>query len=114
MEKIGCKIIYGAPTTLAVKELIMMMMMMKPFREQFCHILARTNLLAECSELAKALALKPGAGQNKALLASPTVRSSVFEIVAIPGHSASFFLGTLPREDSRKSRHTVSEILVNR
>ena len=29
MEKTGCKIICGAPTTLAVKELMMMMMMMK-------------------------------------------------------------------------------------
>ena len=28
MEKTGCKIICGAPTTLAVKELMMMMMMM--------------------------------------------------------------------------------------
>ena len=28
MEKTGCKIIRGAPTTLAVKELMMMMMMM--------------------------------------------------------------------------------------
>ena len=28
MEKTGCKIIYGVPTTLAVKGLIMMMMMM--------------------------------------------------------------------------------------
>ena len=26
MEKTGCKIIFGAPTTLAVKELMMMMM----------------------------------------------------------------------------------------
>ena len=29
MEKTGCKIIFGAPTTLAVKELMMMMMMMR-------------------------------------------------------------------------------------
>ena len=29
MEKTGCKIICGAPTTLAVKGLMMMMMMMK-------------------------------------------------------------------------------------
>ena len=29
MEKTGCKIICGAPTTLAVEELMMMMMMMK-------------------------------------------------------------------------------------
>ena len=29
MEKTGCKIICGAPTTLAVKELMMMMMMMR-------------------------------------------------------------------------------------
>ena len=28
MEKTGCKIICGAPTTLAIKELMMMMMMM--------------------------------------------------------------------------------------
>ena len=28
MEKTGCKIIFGAPTTLAVKGLMMMMMMM--------------------------------------------------------------------------------------
>ena len=29
MEKTGCKIICGAPTTLAIKEMIMIMMMMK-------------------------------------------------------------------------------------
>ena len=29
MEKTGCKIIFGAPTTFAVKGLMMMMMMMK-------------------------------------------------------------------------------------
>ena len=29
MEKTGCKIIYGAPTTLAVKGLMIMMMMME-------------------------------------------------------------------------------------
>ena len=32
MEKTGCKIICGAPTTLAVKELMMMMMMTAPFK----------------------------------------------------------------------------------
>ena len=30
MEKAGCEIIYGAPTTLAVKGLMMMMMMIYP------------------------------------------------------------------------------------
>ena len=32
-EKTGCKIICGAPTTLAVKELVMMMIMIKHFSE---------------------------------------------------------------------------------
>ena len=37
IEKTGCKIICGAPTTLAVKELMMMMMMMMMlFDMQIC------------------------------------------------------------------------------
>ena len=35
MEKTGCKIICDAPTTLAVKGLMMMMMMMNP--DKVCH-----------------------------------------------------------------------------
>ena len=35
MEKTGCKIICGAPTTLAVKGLMMMMMTSAPAKEEF-------------------------------------------------------------------------------
>ena len=36
MEKTGCKIIYGAPTTLAVKGLMMMTMkLIKQYRQQY-------------------------------------------------------------------------------
>ncbi|WP_419642207.1 hypothetical protein, partial [Thiolapillus sp.] len=36
MEKTGCKIICGAPTTLAVKGLMMMMMMMMILKNMDC------------------------------------------------------------------------------
>ena len=36
MEKTGCKIIYGAPTTLAVKGLMMMLMMMMILKPVWC------------------------------------------------------------------------------
>ena len=50
MEKTGCKIICGAPTTLAVKELMMMMVMIKCLRtytEQLCQANSFLNVVAD-------------------------------------------------------------------
>ena len=43
MEKTGCKIICGAPTTLAVKGLMMMMIMLS-FRFYYCRLFAQARL----------------------------------------------------------------------
>ena len=43
MEKTGCKIICGAPTTLLVKELMMMMMMNASHWRRFCMQQGTTN-----------------------------------------------------------------------
>ena len=49
MEKTGCKIICGAPTTLAVKGLMMMMMMMMMMKSKGRHMIkkSKVNIMAK-------------------------------------------------------------------
>ena len=44
MEKTDCKIICGAPTTLAVKELMMMMMMMMVMMSETCCVCYQSSV----------------------------------------------------------------------
>ena len=62
MEKTGCKIFCGAPTTLAVKELMMMMMMMKNYKSLVTSILLYScetwTLLVDCVKRIQAFKTK--------------------------------------------------------
>ena len=47
VEKTGCKIICGAPTTLAVEGLMMMIMMMMENREKWRKLVAKSSVVSQ-------------------------------------------------------------------
>ena len=51
MEKTGCKIICGAPTTLSVKELMIMMMEWKDSTASFCNLTYITFCVMETGKV---------------------------------------------------------------